>query len=114
MNRQDAQNSLSRSACVSFFLGGRSFQSAGIADVYTFRYDGFGNGDYIKIQFNGESSSSNNGGSGGASFAGLLFDFVPGAATAIPEPATLGMFLLGGLSLATAAWRRRGSLSQLA
>lgn len=46
----------------------------GIADVYTFRYDGFGKGDYIKIQFNGMPGKIENHGTGGASFAGLLFD----------------------------------------
>ncbi len=45
-----------------------------VADIYTFRYDGFDSGDFIKIQFNGTPGSSNNGGAGGASFAGLMFD----------------------------------------
>jgi len=49
----------------------------GIADVYTFRYDGFGPGDFLKIQFNGTPGSSKNGGSGGASFSGLMFDLAP-------------------------------------
>jgi hypothetical protein len=46
----------------------------GVADVYTFRYNGFGNGDFIKVQFNGMPGSTKNGGSGGASFAGFMFD----------------------------------------
>ena len=56
----------------------------GIADVYTFRYDGFVDGDFIKIQFNGMPGSTNNGGVGGSSFAGLLFDVPaqPGGSTA--------------------------------
>jgi hypothetical protein len=49
----------------------------GIADVYTFRYNGFGNGDFIKVQFNGMPGGTNNGGSGGASFAGFMFDPAP-------------------------------------
>ncbi len=52
--------------------GSTSFN--GVADIYTFRYDGFDNGDFIKIQFNGMPGGTNNGGAGGASFAGLLFD----------------------------------------
>ncbi len=46
----------------------------GIADVYTFRFQGFDDGDFIKIQFNGMPGKCDDGGSGGASFAGLLFD----------------------------------------
>jgi len=49
----------------------------GIADVYTFRYDGFASGDFIKIQFIGMPGSAKGDGSGGASFAGLLFDSAP-------------------------------------
>jgi hypothetical protein len=41
----------------------------GIADIYTFRYDGFAGGDYIKRQLNGNPAPA-----GGASFGGLLFD----------------------------------------
>lgn len=46
----------------------------GIADIYTFRYDGFDKGDFIKIQFSGMPGGTNNGGSGGSSFAGLMLD----------------------------------------
>jgi hypothetical protein len=49
----------------------------GIADVYTFRYDGFTGGDFIKIQFIGMPGSAKDGGSGGASFAGIMFDPAP-------------------------------------
>jgi hypothetical protein len=42
----------------------------GIADVYTFRYDGFAAGDFIKLQLNGDAADE------GASFGGLLFDEV--------------------------------------
>jgi len=49
----------------------------GTADVYTFRYDGFEPGDFVKIQFGGMAGSTNNGGSGGSSFAGLMFDAIP-------------------------------------
>jgi hypothetical protein len=41
----------------------------GIADVYTFRYDGFAAGDYIKLQLNGDPAPAE-----GASFGGFLFD----------------------------------------
>jgi hypothetical protein len=41
----------------------------GIADVYTFRYDGFAGGDYIKLQLNGDPAPAL-----GASFAGFMFD----------------------------------------
>ena len=46
----------------------------GIADVYTFRYDGFTAGDFIKIQFNGMPGDTKSDGPGGASFAGIMFD----------------------------------------
>jgi hypothetical protein len=41
----------------------------GIPDVYTFRYDGFAGGDFIKLQLNGSPAPA-----GGASFGGFLFD----------------------------------------
>jgi hypothetical protein len=41
----------------------------GIADVYTFRYDGFAGGDFIKLQLNGDPAPAL-----GASFGGFLFD----------------------------------------
>jgi hypothetical protein len=44
----------------------------GIADVYRFQYDGFVDGDYIKIKFNGQAGKVQDG--GGASFGGILFD----------------------------------------
>jgi len=55
--------------------GSAGFNS--VADVYTFRYDGFAAGDFIKIQFNGMPGDVRNGGSGGASFAGIMFDPAP-------------------------------------
>ncbi|QEG33190.1 hypothetical protein [Bythopirellula goksoeyrii] len=44
----------------------------GVADVYTFRYEGFQSGDFIKIQLNGDSKQ-------GPSIGGILFDtkFLP-------------------------------------
>ncbi len=53
----------------------------GIADVYTFRYDGFASGDYIKLQLNGDAAPKL-----GASFAGVLFDetFQPNLMAPIP------------------------------
>ena len=50
----------------------------GIADVYTFRYDGFAAGDYIKLQLNGDPDQE------GASFAGFLFDETFEPTPAIP------------------------------
>jgi hypothetical protein len=46
----------------------------GVADVYTFRFDGFTSGDYIKLRLRGDASGN------GASFGGVLFDeeFEPG------------------------------------
>lgn len=44
----------------------------GIADIYRFQYDGFVEGDYIKIKFNGQAGSVSEG--GGSSFGGILFD----------------------------------------
>ena len=41
----------------------------GTTDLYTFRYDGFVAGDYIKVRLNGAPAPA-----GGASFGGLLFD----------------------------------------
>jgi hypothetical protein len=69
----------------------------GIADVYTFRYDGFVSGDFIKLQLNGDSR--------GASFGGFLFDetFEPNL---VPEPTSAASGLLTIL-LIGAAWRHR-------
>jgi hypothetical protein len=53
----------------------------GIADVYTFRYDGFAEGDFIKLQLNGSALDE------GASFGGFLFDQV-----FAPTPVTPGDF----------------------
>lgn len=49
----------------------------GIADIYTFRFDGFVAGDFIKIQLIGMPGSAKDGGAGGGSIAGILFDPVP-------------------------------------
>lgn len=45
----------------------------GIADVYTFRFDGFVAGDFIKLQLAGMPNDKTRD-ADGASFAGLLFD----------------------------------------
>ncbi|TWU27514.1 hypothetical protein [Bythopirellula polymerisocia] len=39
----------------------------GVADIYTFRYEGFDSGDFIKIQLNGDSKQ-------GPSIGGMMFD----------------------------------------
>ena len=44
----------------------------GIADVYTFRFDGFVAGDFIKLQLNGDPAPAE-----GASIGGFLFDELP-------------------------------------
>jgi hypothetical protein len=44
----------------------------GIADLYRFRFDGFVDGDHIKIKFNGQEGRVQEG--GGASFGGVMFD----------------------------------------
>ena len=49
----------------------------GTADIYTFRFDGFTAGDFIKIQFVGMPGKASDGGSGGASFGGIMFDPAP-------------------------------------
>lgn len=41
----------------------------GVADIYTFRYEGFQSGDFIKVQLNGDSEQ-------GPSIGGILFDTV--------------------------------------
>jgi len=41
----------------------------GVADIYTFRYDGFAGGDFIKLQLNGDPAPAE-----GASVGGFLFD----------------------------------------
>jgi hypothetical protein len=78
----------------------------GIADVYTFRYDGFSGGDFIKLQLNGDPPPK-----GGASFGGLLFDeaFDPHL---VPEPVSAAIGLFGGLVIGVAC-RRRLSGSRL-
>jgi PEP-CTERM motif len=71
----------------------------GIADVYTFRYDGFVAGDFIKIQLNGAASPST-----GAGFAGLTFDVVPEPTSAM----LLALGLIGvGLTAAKKASERK-------
>ena len=47
----------------------------GVADVYTFRYDDFAAGDYLKLRLQGDADGT------GASFGGVLFDdtFEPSA-----------------------------------
>lgn len=67
----------------------------GIADVYTFRYDGFVAGDFIKLQLSGAGSPST-----GAGIAGLTFDVVP-------EPASAVLFGLGLAGLTAGFVRRR-------
>ncbi len=66
----------------------------GITDIYTFRYDNFEPGDFIKIQLNSGAVGM------GSGFGGLMFDV-------IPEPSSIGLALLGGLGLGRVC-RRRG------
>ncbi len=76
----------------------------GIADVYTFRYDGFVAGDYIKLRLSGDANE------GGASFAGLLFDVVYDPHL-IPEPTSDSIALFAGVCVAISLQRRK-SLSE--
>jgi hypothetical protein len=73
----------------------------GIADVYTFRYDGFAAGDFIKLQLNGDAAAE------GASFAGFMFD-----ETFEPTPVVPGDFNDDGAVDAAdyVAWRKRGGI----
>ncbi len=48
---------------------GDELQFNGIADIYTFRYDGFGAGDFIKVQLAGNAAHKQ-----GPSIGGFLFD----------------------------------------
>lgn len=66
----------------------------GIADVYTFRYEGWVAGDFIKLRFN----SGVNGEAAG--FAGLMFDIVP-------EPTSISILSLGTAGLLCRLGRRR-------
>jgi hypothetical protein len=50
----------------------------GVADVYTFQFDGFRAGDFIKVQLNGDPAHKE-----GPSLGGFLFD------TNIPPNLTL-------------------------
>jgi hypothetical protein len=70
----------------------------GIADVYTFRYDGFGAGGFIKLQLNGDAADE------GASLGGFLFDTV-----FAPTPVTPGDFNDDGIVDAAdyVDWRKR-------
>ena len=65
----------------------------GTTDIYTFRYDNFEPGDFIKIQLNSGDASI------GAGFGGLMFDVVP-------EPSSIGMTMLGLVGLSCCRWRR--------
>lgn len=60
----------------------------GIPDVYTFRYDDFGDGGIIKMQLNDGGTSIGFPPNVGASIAGLMFDVVP-------EPSSIALVLLG-------------------
>ncbi len=70
----------------------------GVADVYTFRFDGFAAGDYIKLQLNGDPAPKE-----GASFGGFLFDEV-----FAPTPVFPGDFNDDGVVDAAdyVAWRK--------
>jgi hypothetical protein len=56
----------------------------GVADVYTFVYDGWAAGDFIKLQFNSGSAVKT------AGFAGLMFD-------AVPEPSATGLAIVASI-----------------
>jgi hypothetical protein len=66
----------------------------GIADVYTFRYDGWAEGDFIKIQLNSGDAGIDPG------ITGIMFD-------AVPIPAAVWLFGSGLLGLAGIARRKK-------
>jgi PEP-CTERM motif-containing protein len=66
----------------------------GSPDVYSWIYQGFGAGDFIKLQINSGNAAEP------ASIAGIMFDV-------IPEPSSAMMLLLG-TALGLARQRRRG------
>ena len=66
----------------------------GTADVYTFRYLGFKNGDIIKLQLNSGNVSA------AAGFAGLMFD------VAVPEPSSALLLLIGVAGISRVSRRR--------
>jgi len=78
----------------------------GIPDIYTYRYDGFSPGDFIKLQLNGDPAPK-----GGASFGGLLFDvtFEPNL---IPEPTSGLLVLVAMAALASSPIRHLRHLSR--
>jgi len=76
---------------VELNLGDSAFN--GTADVYQFKIENNGAGDYLKIQLNSGATLRE------AGIAGLMFDVVP-------EPASAAL-LLGGLALSLTIRRRR-------
>lgn len=80
---------------VSFQLNAAALTFNGTADVYTFRYDGWESGDFIKLQLNG--------GPNGGSIAGVMFD-----AIVVPEPAVWGQAI--AVCLVVFGKSRRGRL----
>jgi hypothetical protein len=68
----------------------------GTTDIYTFRYDNFEPGDFIKIQLNSGAAGK------GAGFGGLMFDV-------IPEPSSIGLAALCLVGLSSCRWRPLGS-----
>jgi len=67
----------------------------GITDVYTFRYDNFVAGDFIKIQLNSGVPGE------AASIGGIMFDVVAEPAP-VPALSPLGLAILGSLLLGLA------------
>ena len=79
---------------VSFQLNAAALTFNGTADVYTFRYDGWEAGDFVKLQLNG--------GPNGGSIAGVMFD-----AVVVPEQAAWGQSLVACLAKIGRARRSR-------
>lgn len=77
-------------------LSGASLAFNGVADVYTFRYDGWESGDFIKLQLNSGTPGQ------AAGIAGILFDAVP-----VPEPTTYALAAVAGAACIAQARRRR-------
>jgi hypothetical protein len=65
----------SRQIDTEHFPNGCDLTFNGVADVYTFRYDGFSAGDYLKLRLRGDAPAEGTGPAMiGASFGGVLFD----------------------------------------
>ena len=86
VNRLRARGEGPTTSDVSVALNPGAAAFNGIADVYTFRYDGWeAADDFIKLQLNGAAAPAT-----GAGFGGLMFDVVP-------EPSSVALAIVGAI-----------------